>query len=711
MADFSQANRRLRITTPLGDDALLVTNIQGTEGVSTLFGFDVELVGRDDAVDFDAIVGKNVTLSILMRDGDRYVNGFVSRFAQGGTVHSHASYRAQVVPWLWFLTRTSDCRIFQQKTVPDIVKQIFGEYGFSDFKLQLRGTYPEWDYCVQYRETDYNFVARLLEEEGIFYFFQHEDGKHTLVLADDTSAYDPCPGTSDLRFIHDMTIGDEEDMVTWFTKEQEVRASRYSSTDYNFETPSLDLMSKAKGKDPRPYEHYDYPGAGGSPIKRDRLDHLVRIRQQEEDTARVEFEGGSYTRGLTPGYTFTLAGVGEGAVSHFDGTYLVTAVRHRASESWEPEGDSPGVTYENDFHCIASDVIFRPVRRTPRPLVNGVQTALVVGPSGEEIFVDKYGRVKVQFYWDREGKKDENTTCWIRVSHGWAGKNWGMVAHPRIGQEVIVSFLEGDPDCPIITGRVYNAEQMPPYDLPANKTQTGIKSRSSLKGTPANFNEIRFEDKKGSEQVYIHAEKNEDIIVENDKTENVGHDETIQIGNDRTEVVMANETMTVQKNRTRTVNMNESVTVALMRTHTVGVNEAITIGAAREVTVGAYQNVTVGAAQTVEVGAAQSISVGASQDVSVGGDQSISVGGGQSESVGKDYSLKVGEARSTDVGKDDSLKVGKHLVIDAGDEIVIKTGDAKIVMKKNGDITIEGNNINVKGSGNIVMKGSKIAQN
>ena len=712
MADFTQENRRLRITTPLGDDTLLLSNLSAVEGMSRLFHLEVDLIGRDETVDFDAIVGKNVTLKVLMHESeDRYFNGFVSRFSQGGTVRSYATYRAEIVPWLWFLTRTSDCRIFQNKTVPDIVKQIFGEYGFSDYKFQLKGALPEWDYCVQYRETDYNFVARLLEEEGIFYFFEHEDGKHTLILANDPGVHEPCPGTSSLRFIHEQSFGGEEDVVTWFKKEQEVRASKYSATDYNFETPSLDLLGSATGKDARKYELYDYPGAGGSPAKRDRIEQLVKVRQQEEDATRVSFAGGSFCRGLTPGYLFDLSGVGEGSVAHFDGKYLVTSVRHAASEAFEPEGDAPGITYQNDFHCIEAKVPYRPVRATPRPIVNGVQTAVVVGPAGEEIFVDKYGRVKVQFFWDREGKKNENSTCFIRVSHGWAGKNWGMVAHPRIGQEVIVSFLEGDPDCPIITGRVYNAEQMPPYDLPANKTQTGIKSRSSLKGTPANFNEIRFEDKKGAEQVCIHAEKNEDIIVENDKTEAVGHDETITIGNDRTETVGRNETLTVVKDRTRTVTGNETVTVALMRTHTVGINEAITIGAAQEVTVGAFRNVAVGAAQAVEVGASQSIAVGANQSISVGGSQEITVGGGQTESVGKSYELSVGEGRTTSIGKDDALKVGKKLVIDAGDEITIKTGDAKIVMKKNGDITIEGKAISVKASGNIVMKGQKIAQN
>jgi type VI secretion system secreted protein VgrG len=711
MADFTQENRRLRITTPLSDDTLLLSNLSALEGMSRLFHIEVDLIGRDETVDFDAIVGKNVTLKVLMHESeDRYFNGFVSRFSQGGTVRSHATYRAEIVPWLWFLTRTSDCRIFQNKTVPDIVKQIFGEYGFSDYKLQIKGALPEWDYCVQYRETDYNFIARLLEEEGIFYFFEHEDGKHTLVLSNDPGVHESCPGTSSLRFIHEQSFGGEEDVVTWFKKEQEVRASKYSATDYNFETPSLDLLGSATGKDARKYELYDYPGAGGSPAKRDRIEQLVKVRQQEEDATRVSFAGGSFCRGLTPGYLFDLSGVGEGSVAHFDGKYLVTCVRHEASEAFEPEGDAPGTTYQNDFHCIEAKVPYRPARTTPRPIVNGVQTAVVVGPAGEEIFVDKYGRVKVQFFWDREGKKNENSTCYIRVSHGWAGKNWGMIAHPRIGQEVIVSFLEGDPDCPIITGRVYNAEQMPPYDLPANKTQTGIKSRSSLKGTPANFNEIRFEDKKGSEELYIHAEKNQNTIVENDRSQQIGRDKIEEVGRDKTIMVKKNHTETIASNMSISVGSNLTEIVAINYAETVGAAMELTVGAALAITVGAVMSETVGASKTESIGGSKSETVGGSRNLSVGGSATENVGSSQAVQVGKDLQEKVGGKHEETVEKEYVLQA-KKIQLTAQDEINIKTGEAEMILKKNGDITIKGKAITIKGSGDVIVKGSKIAQN
>ena len=328
---------------------------------------------------------------------------------------------------------------------------------------------------------------------------------------------------------------------------------------------------------------------------------------------------------------------------------------------------------------------------------------MVVGPSGDEIYTDKYGRVKVQFPWDRYGKTNENSSCWMRVSHPWAGKNWGMIAIPRIGQEVIVDFLEGDPDEPIITGRVYNAEQMPPYALPGNMTQTGTKTRSTKGGDPSNFNEIRFEDKKGSEQLFIHAEKNQDIEVEHDETHWVGHDRTKKIDHD--------ETTTVAHDRSESVGNNENISIGVNRTESVGSNEAMSIGKDRTESVGKNENVSIGETQT--------LSVGKDQSLSVGGDRSADVGKNESITVGKDQTVTVSDDRSTSIGKNDTLSVGKKLSIDAGDEIILQSGSASITLKKDGTITIKGNditldgsgNINIKASSNVTIKGSKITQN
>jgi type VI secretion system secreted protein VgrG len=677
--DFTQENRRLRIETPLGPDALLITALTGTEGVSTLFHFEVELLGRDERADFDAIVGEPVTVSVAAGGGRRYLSGICSRFSQGGTAGRHITYRAEIVPWLWFLTRTTDCRVFQNTSVPDLVRQIFAEYGFADYRFQLTGSYDTRDYCVQYRETDFNFVARLLEEEGIFYFFEHEDGRHTLVLADSPRAHQPCPVLDRVRFTHDQASLNDDDVVTSFSKRQAVRAGKVTLTDYYFETPTLDLTAEATGTDRRGYELYDYP-AGAT--RRSRTEQLARLRQQAEDGTRVLFRGHSFARSLTPGFKVTLRGVGEGISPTFDGSYVLTGVSHRASESYAG-GESSEVSYENDFECVPADVPFRPARRTPRPAIHGVQTAVVVGPANEEIFVDQYGRVKVQFHWDREGQHDENSSCWLRVSTLWAGNNWGIVFTPRIGQEVVVSFLEGDPDQPLITGSVYNADHMPPYTLPDHKTQSGIKTRSTPGGSPANFNEIRFEDKKGSEELYLHAERNERIVVEAnksesvggsetitigyDRTETVGHNETIAVANDRVETVVGNETLTVVKNRARTVSQNEFVFVALTRTQVVGVNDALFVGAAQETVVGGLQSIAVGGAQTVTVGAARA----------------VGVVGASSHSC-------------------------KKYTLDAGDEVKITTGAASLTMKKDGTIELKGKKILIEGTEKIEEKAPTI---
>ena len=405
--------------------------------------------------------------------------------------------------------------------------------------------------------------------------------------------------------------------------------------------------------------------------------------------------------------------------------------------------ESRGAHYACGFASLDSKQQFRPRRLTPCPYVQGPQTAVVVGPAGDEIYTDKYGRVKVQFHWDRFGKSDEHSSCWMRVAHPWAGKNWGMVAIPRIGQEVIVDFLEGDPEQPIITGRVYNAEQMPTWELPANKTQTGVLTRSSKGGSGANANAIRFEDKKGSEQLWIHAEKNQDIEVENDETHWVGHDRTKTIDNDetthvkhdrtetvdnnetitihgmRTETVDKDETITIHMNRTETVDKEENITIHGGRTEMVDKEEKITIGGGRTENVSKDESITIGGGRTENVAKDESITISGGRTETVSKDESITISGGRTENVSKDESVTVGGGRTVSIGKDDALTVAKNLVIDAGDSVTIKTGSASITMKKDGTITIKGKDItidgsgkiNVKASSDIVMKGSKILQN
>ena len=460
---YTQENRLIAIATPLGEDVLLLQGFTGREGISRLFDLNLDLLSTNNAISFNDVVGKKITVKISLPGGDqRFFNGFVSRFAQSGSDARFTHYQMEVVPWLWFLTRNADCRIFQNMTIPDIIQQVFKDRGFTDFKLALTGSFDPREYCVQYRETDFNFVSRLMEQYGIFYYFEHEEGKHTLVLGNSPTAHQSCPHQPTARYNSTVGDWDDEDVVTGWHMEQELRTGKYSLTDYNFETPSTSLLSS----DPTvfsvdgnsSFEIYDYPGIY---LTKSQGDKLTKVRMQEEEAPHLVVTGASVCRAFTSGYKFTLS---DHYRKDMNEDYLLTEVQHMASvgRSYSLADTEKGEKYSNQFTCIPASVPFRPPRVTPKPFVQGPQPALVVGKSGEEIWVDKYGRVVVQFYWDRLGKDNEKSSCWVRVSQPWAGKNWGAMWIPRIGQEVIVSFLEGDPDRPLITGRVYNAEQIRP---------------------------------------------------------------------------------------------------------------------------------------------------------------------------------------------------------------------------------------------------------
>ena len=535
---YTQANRPIALATPLGDDTLLLKGFSGYEGISRLYNFQLNLLSEDHKINFNDVIGKNVTLRIVLDEDskERYFNGFVSRFRQSGADARFTDYHMEVVPWTWFLTQCAGCRIFQKKSIPDIVQQIFQDRGFSDFRFSLMSSYDPLDYCVQYRETDFNFISRLLEQVGIFYFFEHQNGKHTMVLADSSSVHQPCPEKS--SFQYNAVAGAEahtDDVIKAWHTEQQLRSSTYAFTDYNFETPSSSLLRSEQTvvdvSKNFPFEIYDYPG---SHLNQSQGGALAKIRMQEIEADHRTMAGRGVCRVFTSGYKFDLT---DHYRSDSNDSYVLTEVHHVASvgESYGISGSGRGASYSNEFRCIPASIPFRPPRITPKPVVAGPQTAVVVGPSGEEIYTDNYGRVKVLFHWDREGKQkaDENCSCWVRVSQPWAGKKWGALSIPRIGQEVIIDFLEGDPDHPIITGRVYNADEMPAYTLPDEHTKTYFKTMSSKGG--GGFNELRFEDKKGSEQVFMHAEKNLDIRVKNNTYETTVNDSHLVVQNDRLE--------------------------------------------------------------------------------------------------------------------------------------------------------------------------------
>jgi type VI secretion system secreted protein VgrG len=556
LSSYSQTDRPLKITTPLGPDILLLREFKGHEEISRLFGFHVDMVAdQKDEVRFDQIIGQSVTVELrLMDDSKRYFNGIVNRFSQGPRDENFVHFRAEIVPKFWLLTKKVRSRVFQHLTVPDILKQVL--VGF-DVSYDVTGTYYQRDYCVQYRESDFDFASRLMEEEGIYYFFNHSDGNHQMMVSDNTSKHPTVPGQSTVIY-EELSADVRTDMrvIAW-EKIQELRSGEYTLWDHTFELPTNHLEAKEKTIVAVPVgkvvhklnlandtlEIYDYPGRyaqrfdGIDPSGADRPSDIahtfedrtrtVRLRMEQEEVLGIRIEGKSDCGQFTAGHKFTLE-------RHFDADagYLLTRVEHEARDesyrSDHPETESH--SYENRFTCIPEALRYRPQRETPVPVISGMQTATVVGPAGEEIWVDKYGRVKVQFHWDREGKMDANSSCWIRVAQVWAGKGWGAFFWPRIGHEVVVIFEEGDPDQPLIVGSVYNHDNMPWYSLPKNKQLAGIKSASVSGTAHQNYNGIVFNDEPGKEHLSIHSEHNLSLNSEMNKMIHAGASKGERVG-------------------------------------------------------------------------------------------------------------------------------------------------------------------------------------
>ncbi|HSK38197.1 MAG TPA: type VI secretion system tip protein TssI/VgrG, partial [Arenibaculum sp.] len=545
------------------------------------------------------------------------------------------------------MTFSTDSRIFQNLAVPDILKQVFGDLGFTDFQDSLTATYEVREYCVQYQETHFAFVSRLMEEEGIFYFFTHEDGKHTLVLADDASAHQDVPGTSTVPYLPLPYSKDwlEDDRIEAFTLEQRVVSGKYQADDFNFETPSTELKALVTGQAAK-YQVYEYPG---NYLKKDLGDKAAKLRMEEMEVPARRTEGVGRARGFAAGLKFTLDG-------HPRADLNVAYVLHRVSH------EARRREYVNAFTALPADVPFRPARTTPRPRIVGTQTAIVVGKAGEEIWTDKYGRIKVQFHWDQLGKNDENSSCWIRVTQGWAGKNWGSFFLPRIGQEVIVSFLEGDPDRPIVTGCVYNGEQPVPYELPGEQTKSTVKSNSSKGG--GGFNEIRYEDKKDSEEMFVHAQKDMNVVVLNDQTLTIttARTTTISESDDTLTIEKGNRTITVSKgNETHSVKDTRSVTVTAAETHT---NED---DFTHEVT-GDY-TLKVGGNITIEAGGSITLKAGSTMDLEAAGDATLK-GANTTVEASANVTVKAGamlEAKASATGK-----------VDGGGMLELKGGMVKL---------------------------------
>lgn len=567
-----QANREVSVKTALNTDVLLFGAMETIDQLGRLSEYRVKLLSADSNLKIADVLGKTMTVELdLSGEGEvRHFHGIVTRFGSTGWDGEFATYEATLHPWLWLLTRASNCRIFQDKTVPDIVKEVCATYGglVALSAGSLSGEYPALPYCVQYRETDFNFVCRLLEGAGIYFYFTHTAEKHEMVLADSHGAHTAIAGYGSLKYVGAKQVGSEAcESVTVWSAGGEIQSSSYALNDFNFEKTAASVSGglKTTGQiaaafDQTAYEMYDYPGnytvAGdGNALARARIERLHGQCEQ--------IEAHTDARGLFPGGLFTLA---EHPRDDQNRKYLVTGARYQITGGDYTSGSGAApLEVACKLTAVGNEYPYRPLPIAARPVVQGPQTAMVVGKAGEEIWTDQYGRVKVQFHWDRLGKEDEHSSCWVRVSHSWAGKGWGAMSVPRIGMEVIVSFLEGDPDRPLVTGCVYNSDAMPPYALPAEQTKSTIKSNSSKGGE--GFNEIRLEDKKGSEEFYLHAERDFNRVVKNNDTLKVGFetadkgDQTIGIKNDQTLEVGNDQAITVTRDQAVKIDGKQAVKV------------------------------------------------------------------------------------------------------------------------------------------------------
>jgi type VI secretion system secreted protein VgrG len=662
MAKYSQDQRPLRVDTTLGTDVLLLNGVSGFEGISQLFTFQLDMVSVQGALDPEEVLRTGICVTQeLPRGVKRRIHGLASRFTQLGKRDDLVFYRAEIVPWLWFLTLSRESRIYQEQTVPDILAEVFKHVGFSDFELRLTRSYKEREYCVQYRETHFNFVSRLMEEEGIFYFFEHESDKHTLVLSDDSSSSKTAEGAETVRFAMSPHL---EDTVWELGRETSVHSRRVTIGDYDYLQPTLSLTTSLGQEEQE--EVYDYPGRYRSPEEGERIATLLL---EAEEAERQVMRGEGNVRGLAPGFHFSLE-------EHFnkatDGDYLVTSVHHDAKvgdyRAWD---NTEGMEYRCDFLAIPHKTPYRPRRSTARPIASGSQSALVVGPANEELYVDKHGRVKVQFYWDRDGKRDDKSSCWIRVATPWGGGGYGSVSIPRIGNEVMVSFEDGDPDRPIIIGSVYNADQTPPFELPGAGIQMGMKSRSSKGG--GGMNEITVTDTKGKEQITIHGQYDMSTAVEHDQSGTVGNNRTTAVAVDDSESVGSNQELSVGANQTTSVGGDRSMTVSGNQTADVGGNQTLTVGGNEESTVGGNRSASVGGNEETTVGGSQTISVSGSATLTVSG----------AYTVGADGDIKIDGSANVNV------TAGAKITLSAGGS-TIEIGPAGITIQSGAIVSVTG---------------------
>lgn len=608
---LKQAYRDAAVSSPLGEDVLVFRRMVAVERISAPFSIRVEMVAQQP-VDFNAMLGQDLTVRLRLESGERFFNGCVQSFAHTGGAGRYATYEAVLRPRLWFLSRNRNCRIFEGRTVPDIVKEVLQDGGIGDIENRLSGRYQPWEYCVQYQESEFAFISRLLEHEGIYYHFTHRNGAHTLVLGDGIGAHVPLTPTDRLRYNPEARHREHVPSVDEWSITREVTAGAYAVDDFGFERPGAKLFSRFER--PQPYalsnmEVFEYPGnmAYLKPGQRGAAgEAYARQRLEEALCGHERIEGVTTVRELACGQLFTLT---DHPLAEQNREYIVlsteTEIRSDELAAGERGGGEP---YRCRFSVIGSREQYRPPRTTPVPVMRGPQTAIVTGKPGKPIWTDEHGRVKVRFHWDRTGKADDTTSCWIRVAQGWAGKGWGAQFVPRVGQEVIVDFLDGDPNRPVVTGSLYNGDAKPPFNPGSTPTRSGLRS-DTVDGKGAN--ELRFEDKAGHEQVFLHAQRNLDSRVRHDSLEWVGNDRHLHVFGHQLEKVGGDKHLTVLGDHSERIAGTVSLTAGEDVQHKVGRNAALQSG--MEVHLKAGTNLVLEAGATVTIKASGSfITIGPS---------------------------------------------------------------------------------------------------
>lgn len=709
-------------------------SLKGTEKMSSPYDFDVELLINDtEGVRLD-LLGENITVEIPCdNENVRYLNGIITHYDIHNEFISgerYTVYSVKVTPELWKLSNDSNIRIFRNSTVVEMISKILAEYGVI-FINELTNSYRLWEYCVQYQESSLNFIHRLMELEGISYYFKHYQNTHCMILVDSASVITQVQGYEQIDIIYTTTAGvpGQEGINQWKLSGQ-ATPGIYSINDYDFRKPDAWLY-QARPNTASPYtggvDVYEWPGRY---VESYEGGFYAQMRQQAWKALSLQANGIGSSKGITPGRRFTLYDPTRPTIQE---NFTVISANYDIAENIYSTTSNmiADTKFTISFCVIPADVTFRPVPITPWPKCHGPQTAEVVGPVGESVWTDLYGRVKLKFHWDRATIPDEERTCWVRVSSAWASQNYGIVQIPRAGDEVIVDFINGDPDRPIITGRVYNASNMSPWSLPGAATQMGTLSRT-IGGTPDNANAFRFEDMPGAEQIWMHAERNMDTEIENDETHKVGNnrqksvekDETTQIGQNRTESVGSNEKIDIQQDRTEQVGGNESVSISgnqqlsvgQSRTKEISQDETQKIGQNSTSEIGKNATNSIGENLKTDISKDESRSVGQNQNISVGQDKSESISQNLKQDIGQNMQTSVGQSQSTEVqqqyslsaGQDISISSDTSISIDAQNSITLTSGQSSIFLDQSGNIDISGVNITISGQSSVKINGARV---